>query len=82
MMRLLLYSTSGCHLCEQAEELLHELESEASIYWETIDIVTDPQLVAAYGIRIPVVVRVADGAELGWPFELDVLRHFVHHSES
>jgi hypothetical protein len=39
-----------------------------------VDISSDVDLVRQYGIRIPVLKR-ADGAELGWPFDaLDVER--------
>ncbi len=72
-MRLLLYGTEFCHLCEQAEELLHAVGAEA----EHIDIAEDDALIESYGTRIPVVVRKDSGAELGWPFDAAALQRFL-----
>jgi len=69
-MSLTLYTSPGCHLCEQAEEILDYV----GVSFSAIDIGSDVNLVRKYGVRIPVVQR-ADGAELGWPFDsLDVER--------
>ncbi|MBY5920437.1 glutaredoxin family protein [Ferrimonas balearica] len=71
-----LFHTDGCHLCEQAQALL----AEAGIAYRLADIVDDPEWVAAYGVRIPVIRR-QDGAELGWPFDLAQLNAFFKDSE-
>lgn len=69
-MSLTLYTSPGCHLCEQAEEILDYL----GVAFTAVDISSDVDLVRKYGVRIPVVQR-QDGAELGWPFDsLDVER--------
>lgn len=69
-MSLTLYTSPGCHLCEQAEEILDYL----GVGFTAVDISSDVDLVRKYGVRIPVVRR-PDGAELGWPFDsLDVER--------
>lgn len=69
-MSLTLYTSPGCHLCEQAEEILDYL----GVAFIAVDISSDVDLVRKYGVRIPVVQRL-DGAELGWPFDsLDVER--------
>lgn len=64
-----LYSTSSCHLCEEAENLLLVLfqtpgllppliapddENAAGVAVDVIDISDDDNLVARYGQRIPV----------------------------
>lgn len=72
-MELVLYSTSYCHLCEQAEALLVQLGIEA----EHIDIVDDDELMECYGTRIPVVKRLDSGSELGWPFDVEALQRFI-----
>lgn len=72
-MKLVLYSTTFCHLCEQAESLLAQLGIEA----EHIDIVDDDDLLERYGTRIPVVKRMDDGSELGWPFDVEALQRFI-----
>ncbi len=50
---LVLYVTANCHLCADAAILLDELVGPEA--YEAIDIETDPDLVARYGWRVPVV---------------------------
>ncbi len=73
MNKLILYTTVGCHLCEQAEQLLQAFASAeaGSIQFEleAIDISSDESLVEQYGIRIPVVKNVVTEREVGWPFD-------------
>ena len=66
---ILLYTTAGCHLCEQAEALLEPVVRLNRLHWRPVDIAESEQLVERYGLRIPV-IRV-DGAsqDLGWPFD-------------
>ena len=69
-MSLTLYTSPGCHLCEQAEEILDYLGKP----FTAVDISSDVELIRNYGVRIPVLQR-TDNAELGWPFDaLDVER--------
>ena len=69
-MSLILFSSPGCHLCEQAEDIV----DFAGVAFEVVDISSNVELVRLYGIRIPVLKR-SDGSELGWPFDtLDVER--------
>jgi hypothetical protein len=71
---LVLYGTSGCHLCDQAEALLKTAAGARALDWRYVDIALDDALVARYGSRIPVLLA-RDGRELGWPFSLlDILR--------
>jgi glutaredoxin len=72
-MKLLLYGTRSCHLCEQAEEALHAA-GKTAVY---VDIAEDEALLEKYGMRIPVVLRVDNGAELGWPFDAPALERFI-----
>ena len=58
-MSLTLYTRPGCHLCEQAEEILDYL----SVAFTAVDISADVDLVRQYGVRIPVLQR-SDKAEL------------------
>jgi hypothetical protein len=70
-MKLILYGTVGCHLCEQAKAVI-ELAGATATY---IDIIDDDALYEQYGMRIPVLLRAGTGSELGWPFnEMDVLQ--------
>ena len=69
-MSLMLLSSPGCHLCDQAEEIVDHV----GVSFEVVDISLNVDLVRLYGVRIPVLKR-GDGAELGWPFDaLDVER--------
>ena len=76
----LLYATSACHLCEQAEALLQTLELSEPVILDIVDISEDGALVQRYGTRIPVLARVAEGkitAELGWPFDAAQAQAFL-----
>ena len=72
-MKLLLYGTRHCHLCEQAGALLEA----AGMTAEYVDIATDDALLEKYRIRIPVLLRDDNRAELGWPFDAQALRRFI-----
>ncbi len=65
---LKLYSTSYCHLCEQAEDMLISLVKLHPIAWQTIEIIDDEVLLGLYGNSIPVLKRVDTNQELAWPF--------------
>ncbi len=71
MKKFNLYSSEGCHLCEEALLLCDGLIERESI--NIIDIVEDDKLVALYGISIPVLERInennqVDGDKIFWPF--------------
>ncbi len=71
--KLILYGTTFCHLCEEAEALLQAIGVKA----EHIDIAEDDALLEKYGVRIPVVKREDTGVELGWPFDEAAVRRFI-----
>ena len=71
-----LFGTLGCHLCEQAEEMLMPLV-EHGLLVELMDIADSPEWVDYYGLRIPVLRRVDTGAELDWPFEANQVVSFL-----
>jgi hypothetical protein len=64
---LVLYGSLGCHLCEQAEELLVSLR----INFLKVEITDDEALMQAYGIHIPVLKQESSGKELFWPFDTE-----------
>lgn len=51
--RVVVYTRVGCGLCRQAEDLVAREARGAEI--AHVDVDTDERLVAAYGIRVPVV---------------------------
>lgn len=79
MMHLTLYGTAGCHLCEHAEQILHEAAriSGTPLPFEKVDIADDPALLERYGIRIPVLRESASEIEIGWPFDAARVISFV-----
>ena len=66
MRQLILYYTEFCHLCDEAETLLH-VAGYAECYTK-IEIENEPELLRLYEIHIPVVKRVDNERELFWPF--------------
>lgn len=64
---LILYGTSGCHLCELAEEIIIPVALEAGLSLHPIDIAGNADLEARYETSIPVLRR--HDHELHWPFD-------------
>jgi hypothetical protein len=79
LIRLTLYGTAGCHLCEAAEEVLREVlaEREFEAQPKLVDIAGDGALLERYGLRIPVLRNEDSGTEIGWPFDAAGLRDFL-----
>jgi predicted DCC family thiol-disulfide oxidoreductase YuxK len=65
--RVVLYVREGCHLCDEAREVIERVRRTAPFTFTEIDIETDDTLLRDYGMRIPVVT--VDGEEL---FEISV----------
>jgi hypothetical protein len=73
--QLLLYGTEGCHLCEQAAELIDAILKAApqlEVAVSHVDIATDDDLFARYGLLIPV-IGLPSGEELRWPIDPQAL---------
>ena len=74
--RLLLYVRAGCHLCENARDVVTAVAAEAGVGWTEVDIDEDPQsawLVDQYGELVPVVT--VDGVQQGyWRIDAGRLR--------
>lgn len=67
MKTVTLYTRSGCHLCEAAEQVIrHVATGRARV--DVIDIDADPALTDRYTVRVPVVA--VDGTEIA-EYELD-----------
>lgn len=79
MVRLILYGTEGCHLCETAADRVRAILEEPPFTTDLIvaDIADDDDLAARYGIRIPVLHDTTSGRELDWPFESSELRRYL-----
>ncbi|NOT16147.1 MAG: glutaredoxin family protein [Methylotenera sp.] len=77
MIKLNLYYTSHCHLCDLAESILASLSSEHDISWILIEIVDSDELLAKYSTRIPVIERLDNQTEIQWPFTTPELIQFL-----
>ena len=75
MTSLRLYSIPECHLCDDAVEVLNETAKDILI--ESVNIEGKPDLLMRYEIRIPVLQRLDNNAELDWPFDEDDVRQFL-----
>ncbi len=75
-MDLILYSTDGCHLCENANLLYQNLKKMTSLTQQ--EIAYDDHLFSRYGVTIPVISwQESEGIiidELCWPFDLSQLQ--------
>ncbi len=67
MTRVTLYSRPGCHLCDDAREMLERARAERPFQLGEVDIDSDDDLLRRYLERIPVIAL--DGVEA---FELIV----------
>ncbi len=68
MPELLFYTTEGCHLCEYAAAMLDDLARSGGVRAKAVDISESEELVARYGLTIPVLRNPHSGCELNWPF--------------
>lgn len=70
---LILYSTWGCHLCEEAEALLRT----QGLQYRVVDIVDDSAAFEQFRTAIPVVA--SSTTYLCWPFDAHSLGQFIDH---
>jgi hypothetical protein len=71
MRQLVLYSTVGCHLCEEAQRVI---QVALGVTVAEVDITANARLLERYGVRIPVLRRLDTGVEIGWPFGPEQVR--------
>ena len=62
MTQLTLYGKPGCHLCEEARQVVLKARERHPFELEEVDITRDPTLEAQYRERIPVIA--IDGQEV------------------
>lgn len=68
-----LYGTVGCHLCEQAEQLLIQVQAVQEIHWQNVDIADLPEpIMQQFADKIPILMT--PNQTLYYPFSLmDIL---------
>jgi hypothetical protein len=71
--RVILYTRVGCHLCDDARDVVATTCAALGETWEEVDIDGDPDLRARYTDDIPVVT--VDGLTIGfWRIDPERLR--------
>lgn len=80
--QLSLYSTTHCHLCEQAEVLMISVAKHFDINWNVIEITDYPELLALYEVKIPVLKRLDNHMEICWPFDKTDIAQLLQYSSN
>ena len=79
MSQLILYYTEFCHLCDEAEVLLHD--AGYGECYTKVEIENSPGLLTLYEIHIPVLKRTNNEKELFWPFGEQEITEFARTDE-
>jgi hypothetical protein len=79
MASLILFTTSGCHLCEQAQQLIQKVLGSPAA---EIEIADDTRLLEDYGTRIPVLRRLDTGREIAWPFDAKAILELLQREDA
>ena len=81
MMRVLnLYTTLGCHLCDEAAAIINELINQQEIInlrLVAVEISDSDTLMEKYAVRIPVLKFQEEIKELAWPCTDEELSVFL-----
>ena len=56
MRSVVLYTRSGCHLCDEAREVVRRVTAEQGTSFAEVDVDTDDELRRAYSDQVPVVM--------------------------
>lgn len=74
-----LFTTLGCHLCEDALAMLQYYQDQHAISFtiDLVEIANSEQLIEQYGVRIPVLKHSQTSHELSWPFSPEQLALFL-----
>lgn len=72
-----LMSTEGCHLCDEAVEIIVTTMNPELHQVDEVDIAYNDALMEKYALLIPVLLDEQSGAELRWPFTQQQLIDFI-----
>ncbi len=77
--KFILYGTEGCHLCDEARDMVDMVLSSQNspIDYAYIDIIADDQLLDLYGESIPVIKATQSNRQISWPFDSLKLFEFL-----
>jgi glutaredoxin len=71
--RVVLYTRKGCHLCDNARDLVREVCAEEGVEWREVDIDSDAVVRARLSDLTPVVE--VDGVQVGyWRIRPELVR--------
>jgi len=59
--RVTLYGKPGCHLCDDAREIIARVCADLGTSYDEVDVTADPSLLRSYGEQIP--VTFVDGSQ-------------------
>ena len=76
----MLYTSIGCHLCEQALAVVEPLLSQFDLVLQQVEIADSEAMMALYGVRIPVLSLESAVQELAWPFDAQDFVRYVQSS--
>jgi glutaredoxin len=54
--KVVFYTKAGCHLCEEARDMLDDIAAQAAYELTEIDIRSDQEIFERYRYRIPVII--------------------------
>ena len=54
--RVVLVGRQGCHLCDEARDVVRRVAAETGSTWTEVDVDADAQLLQAYSDQVPVVL--------------------------
>lgn len=76
-MNIAFFTGPNCCLCDDAEAILRQSSHYSQLTVNKYNIRENTDHYHLYAVRIPVLKREDNGAELGWPFTLDELELFL-----
>ena len=77
MQNLILYTSLGCHLCEQALAVVTPLLGQFELSLQQQEIAGSDDLMDRFAVRIPVVRLESAQQDLGWPFDAQDFVHYM-----
>lgn len=84
-MSFILLGTAGCHLCEQAEDLIsrcRQANRNTPVAIKNIDIANETAWQEDFAVKIPVLLHQQTGKYIQWPFnQNDVLTFIQQHHD-
>lgn len=77
MLKLELFSSSDCCLCDDALKIIESLSSEKKLRVDKVDIYQNKSLLIKYRVSIPVVKHADSDSEIRWPFDLEQFSNWL-----